>query len=149
MSAGGLLVGAAVVMRPDDIAAVVAEVPFVDVVSSMSDPSLPLTVTEWEEWGDPREEPAASYMRSYSPYDNIERRSYPAMYVTAGLNDVRVMYHEPAKWVAKLRATRTDTRPLLLKTEMGAGHGGPSGRYDAWRDEAQVLTFLLVTVGGA
>lgn len=145
-SAGGLLVGAAMTMRPELFAAVNAQVPFVDVVTTMSDPTLPLTITEWEEWGDPREEPAASYMLAYSPYDNVEPRAYPAMFVSAGLNDPRVSFHEPAKWVARLRATRTDDRPLLLKTEMGAGHGGPSGRYDAWRDEAQVLAFLITVV---
>lgn len=145
-SAGGLLVGACMTQRPDAIRAVVAEVPFVDVVTTMSDPSLPLTVTEWEEWGDPRSEPAASYMLGYSPYDNVQRRAYPSLYVTAGLNDPRVSFHEPAKWVAKLRAMRTDDRPMLLKTEMGAGHAGPSGRYDAWRDEAQVLAFLLTVM---
>lgn len=142
-SAGGLLVGACVTMRPDRFAAAVAEVPFVDVVSTMSDPTLPLTVTEWEEWGDPRTEPYGSYLASYAPYDNTRPADYPAMYITAGLNDPRVSYHEPAKWTAKLRSVRTNDAPLLLRTEMGAGHAGPSGRYDAWRDEARVLTFLL------
>jgi oligopeptidase B len=145
-SAGGLLVGACVTMRPERFRAAVAEVPFVDVVTTMSDPSLPLTVTEWEEWGDPRAEPFASYMLGYSPYDNTVPAAYPALYVTAGLNDPRVSFHEPAKWVAKLRSVRTTTPPLLLRTEMGAGHAGPSGRYDAWRDEARVLTFLLRTL---
>jgi oligopeptidase B len=144
-SAGGLLVGACTAMRPDLFAAVVAEVPFVDIVSTMSDPSLPLTVTEWEEWGDPRAEPYASYMRSYSPYDNTVPAEYPSMYVTAGLNDPRVSIHEPAKWVARLRQVNSGSRPIVMKTEMGAGHGGPSGRYDAWRDLAQTLTFLLHT----
>jgi oligopeptidase B len=125
----------------------VAEVPFVDVVSTMSDPSLPLTITEWEEWGDPREEPYASYMASYSPLRQHRRRAtIPPSMSTAGLNDPRVSYHEPAKWVAKLRAVRTNDAPLLLRTEMGAGHAGPSGRYEAWRDEARVLTFLLATL---
>jgi oligopeptidase B len=142
-SAGGLLVGACATMRPDLFATVIAEVPFVDVVTTMSDPSLPLTITEWEEWGDPRQEPFASYMLSYSPYDNTRSGEYPALYITAGLNDPRVSFHEPAKWTAKLRAMRTDSRPTVLKTEMGAGHGGPSGRYDRWRDEATVLTFAL------
>ena len=146
-SAGGLLVGACINMRPDRWAAAVAEVPFVDVVTTMSDPSLPLTVTEWEEWGDPREEPFASYIASYSPYDNTTARDYPAIYATAGLNDPRVSYHEPAKWVSRIRAVRTNDAPLLLKTELGAGHGGPSGRYERWRDEARVLTFLLATLG--
>ena len=131
--------------RPD-VAAVNAQVPFVDVVSTMSDPSLPLTITEWEEWGDPRAEPYASYIASYSPYDNVVATAYPALYVTAGLNDPRVSYHEPAKWVAKLRSLRTDDRLMVLKTEMGAGHGGPSGRYDAWREEAQALAFLCSIV---
>ncbi len=150
-SAGGLLVGACVTMRPDLFASAVAEVPFVDVVSTMSDPTLPLTANEWEEWGDPREEPYATYMLSYSPYDNAVLPpapvEFPALYVTAGLNDPRVSYHEPAKWVAKLRAIGAGRRrPLVLRTEMGAGHGGPSGRYDMWRDEARTLTFLLRTL---
>lgn len=144
-SAGGLLVGACMTLRPELFRTVIAEVPFVDVVTTMSDPSLPLTITEWEEWGDPRSEPFASYMLSYSPYDNATATDYPALFITAGLNDPRVSYHEPAKWCAKLRALRTDDRPQLLRTEMGAGHGGPSGRYERWRDEAIVLAFLLVT----
>jgi len=144
-SAGGLLVGACINMRPDLFASAIAEVPFVDVVSTMSDPSLPLTVTEWEEWGDPREEPSASYMLSYSPYDNLGPHNYPAIYVTAGLNDPRVSYHEPAKWVAKLREIRGNDVPLIFKCEMGAGHGGPSGRYEMWRDEARVIAFLATT----
>ncbi len=142
-SAGGLLVGACMTMRPELFAGIVAEVPFVDVVSTMSDPSLPLTITEWDEWGDPRHEPYASYLLSYSPYDNTVATAYPAIYITAGLNDPRVSYHEPAKWCAKLRANRTNDAPLIMKTEMGAGHGGPSGRYDRWRDEALVLTFAM------
>jgi oligopeptidase B len=145
-SAGGLLVGACVTMRPDAFASAIAEVPFIDVVSTMSDPSLPLTVTEWEEWGDPRAEPFASYMASYAPYDNTVATDYPALYITGGLNDPRVSFHEPAKWTAKLRSLRTNDAPLLLRTEMGAGHAGPSGRYEAWRDEARVLTFLLETI---
>ncbi len=142
-SAGGLLVGACVTMRPERFRAAVAEVPFVDVVTTMSDPTLPLTVTEWEEWGDPRDEPFATYMASYSPFDNTTAAAYPAMYVTGGLNDPRVSYHEPAKWTAKLRAVTTSDRPIVLRTELGAGHAGPSGRYEAWRDEARVVTFLL------
>lgn len=144
-SAGGLLVGACVTMEPERFRSAVAEVPFVDVVTTMSDASLPLTVTEWEEWGDPRSEPAASYIESYSPYDNTTPGDYPALMITAGLNDPRVSYHEPAKWTARLREVRTNDAPLILRTEMGAGHAGPSGRYEAWRDEARVLTFLLVT----
>jgi oligopeptidase B len=145
-SAGGLLVGACMTMRPGLFRGVVAEVPFVDVVSTMSDPSLPLTVTEWEEWGDPREEPYASYIESYSPYDNTVPAAYPAIYITAGLNDPRVSFHEPAKWCAKLRAVKTNDTPVVMKTEMGAGHGGPSGRYDRWRDEALVTTFCLTVI---
>jgi oligopeptidase B len=134
-------------MRPQRFVSAVAEVPFVDIVNTMSDPSLPLTVTEWEEWGDPREEPHASYILGYSPYDNTVAADYPALFVTAGLNDPRVSYHEPAKWVAKLRSVDSAAqRPLVLRTEMGAGHGGRSGRYDAWRDEARVVAFLLSTV---
>jgi len=149
-SAGGLLVGAVTNMRPELFCAVVAEVPFVDVVTTMSDESLPLTVTEWEEWGNPRDDPAAyEYMKSYSPFDNVHEAPYPAMYVTAGLNDPRVGYWEPAKWVAKLRANNAGKRPILLKTEMGAGHQGPSGRYDAWRDEVRVQAFLLACSGAA
>lgn len=149
-SAGGLLMGAAANMRPDLWNAVVAEVPFVDIVTTMSDDSLPLTVTEWEEWGNPRDDPEAyAYMKSYSPFDNVHDARYPAMYVTAGLNDPRVGYWEPAKWVAKLRATKTDQNPLLLRTEMGAGHQGPSGRYDVWRDEARVQAFVLASLGMA
>ncbi len=146
-SAGGLLVGAVINQRPDLFAAAIAEVPFVDVVTTMSDPSLPLTITEWEEWGDPRQPDFERVMAAYSPYDNVRAVAYPALYVTAGLNDPRVSFHEPAKWVAKLRATVTGDAPILLRTELDAGHGGPSGRYDAWRDEARTLAFLLWTLG--
>lgn len=142
-SAGGLLVGACVTMRPDLFRAAIAEVPFVDVVTTMSDPTLPLTITEWDEWGDPREEPMASYMLSYSPYDHTVAAAYPALYITAGLNDPRVSYHEPAKWIAKLRAVRTNDATLIMRCEMGAGHAGPSGRYETWRDEARVMAFTL------
>jgi oligopeptidase B len=148
-SAGGLLMGAVANMRPDLFSAIVAEVPFVDVVTTMSDETLPLTVTEWEEWGNPRDDPDAyAYMKSYSPYDNVQAVDYPSLYVTAGLNDPRVGYWEPAKWVAKLRATKTDRNPVLLRTEMGAGHQGPSGRYDIWRDEARIQAFILACVTG-
>ena len=147
-SAGGLLMGAVVNLRPDLFRAVVAEVPFVDVVTTMSDEALPLTVTEWEEWGNPRDAAAAyAYMKAYSPYDNVHPAAYPSMYVTAGVNDPRVGYWEPAKWVAKLRASKTDDNPLVLRTEMGSGHQGPSGRYDAWRDEARVQAFILAALG--
>jgi oligopeptidase B len=147
-SAGGLLMGAVANLGPERFRAIVAEVPFVDNVNTMLDPSLPLTVTEWEEWGDPVTDPDAyHYMRSYSPYENVARRPYPAILATAGLNDPRVSYHEPAKWVARLRAFASGDAPVLLKTEMGAGHMGPSGRYDAWRDEALVLAFVLDQLG--
>ena len=144
-SAGGLLVAACMTKRPDLFASVVAEVPFVDVVSTMSDPTLPLTVTEWEEWGDPRTEPYASCMLSYSPYDNTVAADYPAVYATAGLNDPRVSVHEPAKWTARLRDVSTGSAPIVLRTELGAGHGGPTGRYEAWRDEARTIAFILAT----
>lgn len=146
-SAGGLLMGAVANLRPDLFAAIVAEVPFVDVVTTMLDPELPLTVTEWEEWGDPRDPVAYARMKAYSPYDNVGARPYPAMFVTTGLNDPRVQYWEPAKWVAKLRSQSTSDNPIVLRTELGAGHGGPSGRYDAWRDEATVLAFVCTSVG--
>lgn len=149
-SAGGLLMGTVTNMRPDLWRAVVAEVPFVDVVTTMCDPSLPLTVTEWDEWGDPlHDEAAYERMLSYSPYDNVGPREYPAMFVTAGLNDPRVGFWEPAKWVAKLRSVGAGEgdRPVLLRTEMGAGHRGSSGRYDAWRDEARVQAFMLWQMG--
>ena len=147
-SAGGLLMGAAANMAPELFNTIVAEVPFVDVVTTMSDETIPLTVTEWEEWGNPRDNADDyQYMKSYSPYDNVEEKNYPAIYVEAGLNDPRVQYWEPAKWVAKLRVTKTDDRPLVMKTEMGAGHGGPSGRYSAWEDEARVQAFVLSQLG--
>jgi oligopeptidase B len=146
-SAGGLLMGAAVNMRPDLFGAVVAEVPFVDVVTTMLDESLPLTVIEWEEWGNPNDRGLYESMKAYSPYDNVEPKNYPPMLVTAGLHDSRVAYWEPAKWVAKLRATKTDSNPLLLRTRMAAGHGGPSGRYERWREEAFVYAFLLDALG--
>ncbi|HMC52494.1 MAG TPA: S9 family peptidase [Acidimicrobiales bacterium] len=147
-SAGGMLVGAVANLRPDLFAAMVAEVPFVDCLTTILDESLPLTVTEWEEWGNPVDDPEVyRYMRSYSPYDNVGGHVYPRLLVTAGLNDPRVSYWEPAKWVLRLRERKTDDKPVLLKTEMGAGHMGPSGRYEAWRDEAFVLSFVLDALG--
>jgi oligopeptidase B len=143
-SAGGLLMGAVTNLRPDAFRAVVAEVPFVDVVNTMLDESLPLTVIEWEEWGNPTIEEQYRWIRAYAPYENIrDGAEYPAMFVTGGLNDPRVSYWEPAKWVAALRSAVTTRGPIILKTEMGAGHGGKSGRYDAWRDEAEVIAFVL------
>ena len=147
-SAGGLLMGAVANLRPDLFTAIVAEVPFVDCLTTILDETLPLTITEWEEWGDPLHDPAVyAYMKAYSPYDNVEAKDYPALFVSGGLNDPRVQYWEPAKWVAKLRATKTDDRLLVLKMEMGAGHSGPSGRYDDWKDEAFVLAFVLDRLG--
>ena len=146
-SAGGLLMGAVANLRPDLFAAMVAEVPFVDVLTTILDETLPLTVIEWDEWGNPNEPEFYDYIKSYSPYDNVTAQDYPKLLVTAGLNDPRVSYWEPAKWVQRLRATKTDAHPVLLKVEMGAGHMGPSGRYDAWRDEAFVLAFVLDAVG--
>jgi oligopeptidase B len=148
-SAGGLLMGAVLNLRPDLFGAVVAEVPFVDVVTTMLDGSLPLTVIEWEEWGNPNDSRFYEAMKAYSPYDNVEAKDYPPMLVTAGLNDSRVAYWEPAKWVARLRATKTDANPLLLRTRLGAGHSGPSGRYERWHEEAFVFAFLLDALGAA
>lgn len=139
--------GAVVNMRPDLFSTVVAFVPFVDVINTMLDPTIPLTVTEWEQWGDPRTPDDYAYMRSYSPYDNVEAKNYPAMMVRAGLNDPRVGYWEPAKWVARLRAIKTDTNPLLLITNMDSGHGGASDRYEALREAADVFAFVLDRAG--
>jgi oligopeptidase B len=146
-SAGGLLMGAAVNLRPDLFRAVVAQVPFLDVVTTMLDRSLPLTVGEYLEWGNPNERRYYEYMRSYSPYDNLKRGPYPAMLVETSYNDSQVMYWEPAKYVAKLRALKTDANPLLLKTIMEAGHGGASGRYDALKELAFTYSFILDQVG--
>ncbi len=146
-SAGGLLVGAVVNMRPDLFKAVVAQVPFVDVINTMLDASLPLTTSEYLEWGNPNEKAAFDYMMKYSPYDNIKAVNYPAMLVQISLNDSQVPYWEGAKFAARLRATKADRNPLLLKTNMGAGHGGASGRYDALRETAFTYTFVLWQMG--
>ena len=146
-SAGGLLMGAVMNMRPDLFKTVIAHVPFVDALNTMLDASIPLTVIEYDEWGNPNEKPYYDYIRSYSPYDNIEAKNYPNLLVTAGLNDPRVHYWEPAKWTAKLRALKTDSNRLLLKTEMGSGHGGPSGRYDALKETAFEYAFILDVLG--
>jgi oligopeptidase B len=116
-------------------------------MTTMLDPTIPLTVIEWEEWGDPRQKEYYDYMRSYSPYDNVEAKSYPDMFITSGLNDPRVAYWEPAKWTAKLRATKQGDGVLLLKTNMGAGHGGASGRYDALKELALEYTFVMNRLG--
>jgi oligopeptidase B len=142
-SAGGLLIGAVLNSRPDLFSCAVAQVPFVDVVTTMLDESVPLTVTEYEEWGNPSDVEYYEYMKAYSPYDNVKAAEYPAMLVTAGLNDPRVSYWEPAKWVAKLRGANRDGRPLLLQTQMGSGHSGPSGRYESWREEAFITAFVV------
>ncbi len=146
-SAGGLLMGAVVNLRPDLFKAVIAKVPFVDVINTMSDPSLPLTVIEYEQWGNPNDRQYYDYMRSYSPYDNLESRAYPHMLVTAGLNDPRVSYWEPAKWVAKLRTVNTGDNLVLLKTNMDAGHAGASGRFDLLREIALDYAFLIHALG--
>ncbi len=147
-SAGGLLMGAVANLRPDLFRAVVAEVPFVDCLTTMLDASLPLTVTEWEEWGNPgTDERAYADLLAYSPYDNVHDQRYPAILATAGLNDPRVQYWEPAKWVAKLRTLNRSDAPILLKTELGAGHHGLSGRYERWREEALILAFVLGQMG--
>ncbi|MBA2664932.1 MAG: S9 family peptidase [Bradymonadaceae bacterium] len=142
-SAGGLLMGAVINLRPELFGAVIADVPFVDVINTMLDPSIPLTVIEYKEWGNPNERDYFDYMRSYAPYENVVAQDYPAMLITAGLNDSRVAYWEPAKWAAKLRAKKTDDNLLLLKTNMGAGHGGASGRYNAYREIALSQAFIL------
>ena len=142
-SAGGLLIGAVMNMRPDLFACAVAQVPFVDVVTTMLDDKLPLTVNEYDEWGNPADVEFYRYMKTYSPYDNVRPEDYPALLVTAGLNDPRVSYWEPAKWVAKLRSLNRGDAALLLKTEMGSGHSGPSGRYESWREEAFITAFVL------
>jgi oligopeptidase B len=146
-SAGGLLMGAVVNMRPDLFKAVVADVPFVDVMNTMLDPTLPLTVGEYLEWGNPSEAPAYFYMKTYCPYTNVSAQRYPNMLVTAGLNDPRVSYWEAAKWVAKLRAAKLDDNVLILRTNMGAGHAGASGRYDAWKETAFRYAFILTQLG--
>jgi oligopeptidase B len=146
-SAGGLLMGAVTNMRPDLFKVVVANVPFVDVVTTILDTSIPLTVLEWEEWGNPHDKSYYEYIKSYSPYDNVEPKDYPHMLITAGLNDQRVKYWEPAKWTAKLRDMKTDDNILLLKTNMGAGHGGASGRYERLKEVAFEYAFILERLG--
>jgi oligopeptidase B len=142
-SAGGLLMGAVANMAPADYRAIVAQVPFVDVVTTMLDESIPLTTNEFDEWGDPKRKEHYDYMLSYSPYDNVARQGYPAMLVTTGLHDSQVQYWEPAKWVARLRARKTDANPLLYRTTMEAGHGGRSGRFRRFREIAEEYAFIL------
>jgi oligopeptidase B len=146
-SAGGLLMGAVSNLRPDLFKAVVSQVPFVDVLNTMLDASLPLTTSEYIEWGNPNEKAAFDYMKTYSPYDNIAKKDYPATLVKVSLNDSQVPYWEGAKLVAKLRTMKTDQNPLLLKVNFGAGHGGASGRYDALREAAFDYAFMLWQMG--
>lgn len=146
-SAGGLLMGAVANMRPDLFRGIIANVPWVDVVTTMLDESIPLTASEYDEWGNPNVKEYYDYMLSYSPYDNVAPRAYPAMLVTTGLHDSQVQYFEPAKWVAKLRALKTDDNMLLLRTRMAAGHGGVSGRYRQYRETAFMYAFLLDLAG--
>lgn len=148
-SAGGLLVGAVVNMRPDLFKVALALVPFVDVINTMLDSSLPLTTQEYEQWGNPNEKEAYEYIMSYSPYDNIQAQNYPNILATAGLNDSQVSYHEPAKWVAKLRSMKTDDNIVLLKTNMDSGHGGATGRFDSLKETAFEYTFILDRTGFA
>jgi oligopeptidase B len=145
-SAGGLLIGAVANLAPELFAGFLAQVPFVDPLTTILDPSLPLTVTEWDEWGNPLEdETVYHYMKSYSPYENVAARDYPPILAMTSLNDTRVYYVEPAKWVAALRHSKTDTNPVLLKTEMSAGHGGISGRYERWKEAAFQYAWVLAT----
>jgi len=146
-SAGGLLMGAIVNIAPDLWNGVVAQVPFVDVITTMSDPTIPLTTNEYDEWGNPADKDAYLYMKSYSPYDNVEKKNYPNMLVTTGLHDSQVQYFEPAKWVARLRVMKTDKNLLLLKTNMEAGHGGASGRFDYLKEIALEYAFLMALEG--
>ena len=146
-SAGGLLIGAVLNLRPQLFRCAIAEVPFVDVLNTMLDPELPLTVTEYDEWGNPEEPEAHARIKAYAPYENVKAQAYPAMLVVAGYNDSRVQYWEAAKWVARLRTLKTDNNLLLLKTEMGAGHGGMSGRYQGLRDVALEYAFVLNELG--
>lgn len=146
-SAGGLLMGAVLNQRPELFAAAIAEVPFVDVLNTMQNPDLPLTVTEYDEWGDPNQPEVFERIKSYAPYENVQAQAYPAILVVAGYNDSRVQYWEAAKWVAKLRAQKTDNNLLLLKTELDAGHGGMSGRYQALKDAALEYAFILKVLG--
>ena len=147
-SAGGLLMGAVANIAPERFAGILAAVPFVDALTSILDPSLPLTVIEWDEWGDPLHDPEVyAYMKSYTPYENVrEEVQYPRILAVTCLNDTRVLYVEPAKWTARLRDVGA---PVLLKTEMSAGHGGVSGRYESWRERAFELAWLLDVLGRA
>ncbi len=148
-SAGGMLMGAVANLRPDLWGAVIAAVPFVDVLNTMSDATLPLTPPEWPEWGNPLEDPAAyDYIASYSPYDNVAAKPYPAILATGGLSDPRVTWWEPEKWIARLREHTTSGRPVLLKINMEAGHGGASGRFDFLKEVALDYAFAVWAIEG-
>ncbi len=146
-SAGGLLMGAVANLRPDLYKGIIANVPFVDVVTTMLDESIPLTTGEYDEWGNPNEKEYYDYMLSYSPYDNVAAKDYPAMLVTTGLHDSQVQYWEPTKWVAKLRDMKTDDNLLLLKIEMETGHGGASGRFERYKEVALEYAFMFKILG--
>jgi oligopeptidase B len=146
-SAGGLLMGAVANLAPASYRGIIARVPFVDVVTTMLDDTIPLTTNEYDEWGDPRQKPYYDYMLSYSPYDNVKAQSYPALFVGSGLWDSQVQYYEPAKWVAKLRKFKTDSNPLVFRTNMEAGHGGKSGRFQRFRETAEQYAFMLDLAG--
>ena len=146
-SAGGLLMGAVANMAPDLWHGVIAQVPFVDVVNTMLDESIPLTTNEFDEWGNPKNKESYTYMKSYSPYENVERKNYPNILVTTGLHDSQVQYFEPAKWVAKLRDMKTDKNVVLLHTNLEFGHGGASGRFDYLKDIALIYAFLFTLEG--
>jgi oligopeptidase B len=145
-SAGGLLMGAIINYRPDLYKGILAAVPFVDVVTTMLDETIPLTTGEWEEWGNPKEKVYYDYMKSYSPYDNVVAQDYPNMLVTTGLHDSQVQYWEPAKWVAKLRELKTDNNILLMHCDMSTGHGGASGRFQRFKEVARDYAFVLSLV---
>jgi oligopeptidase B len=146
-SAGGLLIGAVLNLRPDLCKAAILDVPFVDVLNTMSDATLPLTTSEYIEWGNPHKKDEYDYIKTYSPYDNLTAKNYPSLLLLTSLNDSQVPYWEPAKYAAKLRALKTDRNPLLLKINMDAGHGGASGRYDQLKEDAFMYTFGLAALG--
>ena len=146
-SAGGMLMGTVINMRPELFKAVVAAVPFVDVLTTMLDESIPLTTGEFDEWGNPKEQEYYHYIKSYSPYDNVVKQDYPALLITTGLHDSQVQYWEPAKWCAKLREYKTDSNPLYMHCNMGTGHGGASGRFEALKETAMEYAFILDQAG--
>jgi len=146
-SAGGLLMGVLANIAADDYRVLIAQVPFVDIVTTMLDESIPLTTNEFDEWGDPKDREFHDYMLSYSPYDNVGRQAYPAMFVGTGLWDSQVQYFEPSKWVARLRERKTDGNPLVYRINMEAGHGGKSGRYERYREISESYAFMLRELG--